>query len=218
MKFRFTLIELLVVIAIIAVLAGMLVPSLQRARESARTTTCISNFKQIASALPMYGSDNNNFLPGPQYALVFNPVGFDFEYFGGTNTLMFGLDAYIHSLTTDSSGRYNSTGIWLCPSNEAALNAKPTDRRCLVVRSGKSTSPYYYPFGYPGLTKPKRMSLLATGNTSKVALVAELNKNTTSAYANIEPAHNGATITLYGDLHVEPVLGKNIWHDPSEDK
>ena len=63
MKKSFTLIELLLVIAIIAILAGMLLPALNNARERARIATCLSNHKQISLALIFYADENDGQYP-----------------------------------------------------------------------------------------------------------------------------------------------------------
>lgn len=62
---KFTIIELLIVISIISILATLLLPSLHRARGSARMAVCMSNQKQIGIAFISYSSSNNTQLPSP---------------------------------------------------------------------------------------------------------------------------------------------------------
>ncbi len=105
MKKHFTLIELLVVIAIIAILASMLLPALNKAREKSRKASCSGNLKQLAFAHLLYADAYNGYV-----ALQTNH---NQAASGGTVTT--------HAVMLQNTGLMPfKSKIWRCPSNSAA--------------------------------------------------------------------------------------------------
>ena len=131
MKKAFTLIELLVVIAIIAILAAILFPVFAQAKEAAKKTQCLSNFKQIGLSMALYSNDYDGGFPTwSQYfydILNFksaNPASYPYGQAQPSSAWDYNLLPYVKSGTVDTTTNINaasfgqSGGVWKCPDTE----------------------------------------------------------------------------------------------------
>ncbi|MBI4025760.1 MAG: type II secretion system protein [Verrucomicrobia bacterium] len=119
----FTLLELLVVITILALLAGLLIPSLSRARDRSKVAKCASNLRQIYQAFTMYMQDTDEviFWKGPDVSLD----GMDWYVYGGreTNNPFTGQENLFNEIIPRPLNSYvqNKIEIFHCPADDKPL-------------------------------------------------------------------------------------------------
>lgn len=117
----FTLIELLVVIAIIAILAAMLLPTVGRVRDHGNTTACLSNLRQIGSALFAYTSDHSDMLPP---AIITSGTAIN----GGTDleTILVGGNYLSVPSATSAAGVTGLPSVFHCQSGLNQVSSNPS--------------------------------------------------------------------------------------------
>jgi prepilin-type N-terminal cleavage/methylation domain-containing protein/prepilin-type processing-associated H-X9-DG protein len=172
----FTLIELLVVIAIIAILAGMLLPALSRARSKSQAIACLSNLSQLQWAWQMYTDDNNDMMPltwlddGPPPYYRARPgswvLGNSFVDVSPTNLQAGTLFPYLQAV-----------GVYRCPSDRTLTNPQggkrfPVNRSYTVNATLNAKGGYLLPAPRPCVYVEK-LSSVVTPPPSQVWVFTE---------------------------------------------
>lgn len=202
----FTLVELLVVIGIIAVIIGILLPVLSRARTSANRVACRAQLKDLGNAFRMYLNENRDRLPRVNPLPSFSPAINNCVY------IMEALDPYTNK----------SRKVWRCPSDaittdlNRTANEISTDPRYLGAGLVGTATTYFEREG-SSYEYNTWLNAFAGGDTYQSALSAAkqrrgITQSMMRIFNDFEPFHgrkgtNGSTNTLFGDYHVADLSG-----------
>ncbi len=181
----FTLIELLVVIAIIAILASMLLPALNNARETAKRISCTNNLKQIGLGVNLYTGSFNDFLPSAN-----TMSGNDFRYWYINVINM--IDSNIDTTTKFTTAKPK---IFKCPSLVDAGWGNGDLSYGYNTYIGYAAN--YGPYKVSMIKRPSEIIMSADGDGNK-----DLDYIIDMSWYIVGDRHNGGTSVTYIDGHV----------------
>jgi general secretion pathway protein G len=207
----FTLVELLVVIAIIGLLAGLSVPAISGATAKAKSTECVNNLRQIGTAMNLFASENNGYLPyasGPSAAGTGTNLGFN--HWAAPLAVIMGVGTGSVSFPSqDSFQNAKAKHPFNCPACKTGFRTYTANMRSMGFLPGGNAYPQRI---IASLVKSSQLILVADDTFGDPA---PANSGTDyfdeSNYTNrIGIRHGGRANALFGDFHVESITASNL--------
>ncbi len=194
----FTLVELLVIIAIIAVLAGLLLPVLARAKDKSRAALCLGNLRQWNLALSMYMHENNDAIPRRgQGVQPLHDLDRPEDWINALPPLL-GLPSYQAMAANGTIPKPGDRSIYVCPTAQ-----RTTNDYFLAYAMNFYLSPTLRPAPHrlPEIPRPSTLAFMADGGCAYASAVPS------SKPYSVQPRHTQRAAVSFLDGHAQSFAG-----------